>query len=532
MNVPVRTWLGPNIEALADSHPELARRLKAMGAPVRLEVIPARTGRPVLIKNRVSFHSRNDPDEEAARFARSPQAEAALEAGLTPIVFGFGLGYHVRALSAFFERLAIWEPDPEVLHAALSLFDWTDLAPRLTFLTTGDKTPDRLKARAALLIHRPTERLYPADCARLQRELEADPPSGPGTDTGSGMKIMLVTPLYGGSLPVARHAGRALTGLGHKVIEADMTGLDPIHQQVKKAAAPEERKDAVGRRLIALAGEYLAFLAEAERPDLVLALAQAPLDIRTLSRLRGLGIPSAFWFVEDGRLMSYFREVAPAYDFFFHIQGPDMDRELKRLGARSIHYLPLAADPACFRPIDDVDRLRRYRADLSFMGSGYPNRRRVFGELLSYDLKIWGTEWDLSTPLGARVQDRGRRIPTEETAAIFNAARINLNLHSSVFSTGLDPAGGFVNPRTFEIAACGAFQLVDRRRPIETHFDCEREMAVFDDPADLSRKIDFYLIRPELRRDMSLRARTRVLAEHTYTHRMRELVRQVGRAGG
>ena len=311
----------------------------------------------------------------------------------------------------FFNRVAVWEPDLEVLHAALTWSDWTDRLSGLTLLTPEDPLPAELKSDTALLVHRPTERLHPTECARLRLELEGGPGIHLKNSPDSGLKIMLVTPLYGGSLPVARHAGRALAGLGHQVVEADMTVLDPIHQQVRKAAAPEERKDAVGRRLIALAGEYMTFMAETEQPDFVLALAQAPLDTRTLSRLRTLGIPTAFWFVEDGRLMDYFREIASSYDFFFHIQGPDMAGELKRLGARSVEYLPLAADPECFRPMDDDDLLFPYRADLSFMGSGYPNRRRVFGELLDYDLKIWGTEWDLSTPLGSRVQDRGRRHP-------------------------------------------------------------------------------------------------------------------------
>ena len=55
---------------------------------------------------------------------------------------------------------------------------------------------------------------------------------------------------------------------------------------------------------------------------------------------------------------------------------------------------------------------------------------------------------------------------------------------------------------------------------------------MFDDPSDLRRKIDYYLARAELRHDMAVRARGRVLAEHTYAHRMRDLIGRVGRAGG
>ncbi|MBW2621548.1 MAG: glycosyltransferase family 1 protein, partial [Deltaproteobacteria bacterium] len=133
-------------------------------------------------------------------------------------------------------------------------------------------------------------------------------------------------------------------------------------------------------------------------------------------------------------------------------------------------------------------------------------------------------EWDLESNLGQRVQDQGRRVPTEETAFIYNAARINLNLHSSVFETGLDREGAFINPRTFEIASCAAFQLVDQRDPLRLHFEPEVELAEFFDINDLREKIVFYLDRPDLRKEMGLRAQDRILAEHTYQHRMKAMI--------
>jgi spore maturation protein CgeB len=317
--------------------------------------------------------------------------------------------------------------------------------------------------------------------------------------------------------------------MGHTVVEADMSPLYPFYQYYRQAGLPEARQDDVGRQLIRFVGEYLTFVAEAERPDLLLALAQAPLDRRTLNRIIALGIKTAFWFVEDYRTFGYFREVATTYDVFFHIQGRAMEDELQRLGVRQFFYLPLAADPDWFRRITDADLLAPYKTDLSFMGAGYPNRRAAFSRLLDYDFKIWGTDWDLTTDVGRRVQDRGRRIPTQETVLIYNAAKINLNLHSSVFTAGIDSQGGFINPRTFEIAACGAFQLVDQRDPLSSHFHIGKDLAAFTDLADLRRSIDFYLQADERREEMAALARARVLAEHTYRHRMETLLEAVAK---
>lgn len=111
---------------------------------------------------------------------------------------------------------------------------------------------------------------------------------------------------------------------------------------------------------------------------------------------------------------------------------------------------------------------------------------------------------------------------------IFNASAINLNLHSSVQAKELVPAGDFVNPRTFEIACCGAFQLVDRRGLLPELFR-EDELATFTSMPELLDAIPYYLARPDERRELAMRGRARVLAEHTYQHRMAALVEEIRR---
>ena len=411
--------------------------------------------------------------------------------------------------------------------ASLSRLDWVRVIPRLEVFSNEEELSSRSWDNTVLVAHRPSERLEPAAAARLRALMDGRTPRTMKNPGDAPWKIMVVTPVYGGSLPVAHHAARALTDLGHQVIRADMSRLAPYHLQVKRAGAAQKRRDEVDRRLIAFAGEYIAFLAETEGPDLVLALAQAPIDRTALLKIRSIGIPTAFWFVEDYRLMTYFRHIADGYDHFFHIQGQALDDELRRLGSPAHSYLPLAADPAVFKPLAGDPRLAGYEADLSFMGSGYPNRQAMFENLLDFNFKIWGTEWDPDTELWNRVQDGGRRIPTEETALIYNAGHINLNLHSSVFSRSLDKEGAFINPRTFEIAACGAFQLVDRRAPLELHFDLDSEVATFGDLRELIEKIEYFLARPDERAEYGTRARARVLKEHTYHHRMAEMLKLV-----
>jgi spore maturation protein CgeB len=109
---------------------------------------------------------------------------------------------------------------------------------------------------------------------------------------------------------------------------------------------------------------------------------------------------------------------------------------------------------------------------------------------------------------------------------VFNASRVNLNLHSWSGSS-LDPDGDFVNPRTFELAACGAFQIVDHRTLLPELFTND-EIVAFRTIDDLPRLISRWLRDADARAAAALAARRRVSAAHTYVHRMREMLAHLG----
>jgi spore maturation protein CgeB len=103
---------------------------------------------------------------------------------------------------------------------------------------------------------------------------------------------------------------------------------------------------------------------------------------------------------------------------------------------------------------------------------------------------------------------------------VFNATSVNINLHSSVYHRGVNPEGDFVNPRTFEIAACEAFQVVDQRRLLPELFSVGDEMAVYKNELGCRQLVSHYLGRESERLEMASKARKRVLREHTYDIRM------------
>jgi spore maturation protein CgeB len=272
----------------------------------------------------------------------------------------------------------------------------------------------------------------------------------------------------------------------------------------------------------------MAQLAE-DPPDLVLSLAQAPLILPMLEQLRRKRFLTAMWFVENYRHLTYWQQLAAGYDFWFVIQQEPCIAALKQAGAKEVRYLPMAADPSVHRPLELTQAEREeYGSDVSFVGAGYANRRAIFPRLLGHEwtFKLWGNEWDGATDLASVLQRHGARIDTGTCQKVFNASTVNLNLHSWA-GTGLDPDGDFVNPRTFELAACGAFQLTDRRALLPDVLAAD-EVATVSSPDELPGAITHWLGEPEQRLAMAAHARQRVLAEHTYAHRMRDLLSQVG----
>jgi spore maturation protein CgeB len=270
-----------------------------------------------------------------------------------------------------------------------------------------------------------------------------------------------------------------------------------------------------------LIGESLA-----EKPaDILICMAQAPVTPRLLTELRRKGVITVLWFVEDYLRFTYWREMAQYFDFVFTIQKGECIEEIKKAGAREVHYLPTACDPHFHTPLDlSEEEKSRWGSPISFVGAGYHNRQQMFASLAEYPFKIWGSEWPTCRPFDRMVQEESRRIAPEEYVKIFNSTDINLNLHSSMERDGVDPYGDFLNPRTFELASCAAFQLVDERSLLSECFDVGTEVITFKDTVDLKEKIAYYADRPEERRAIAARARTRVLRDHTYEKRLEEML--------
>jgi spore maturation protein CgeB len=507
-----------NLEALQRRDPALITLVEGCENQEGLSVEMAKNGEPIVKRDGVCLHSSYDPSREAAGWVEKLGYDSA--APLT--VLGLGLGYQMKALAEAGFRGAFIEPDPALFSLAMKHLDLTLVLEKFEPLVGipldkmrrvhRDLLAGKIAIHAASLS---TNRAYLGELAAYANSLVHV--------RRGGIKILLVNPIYGGSLPAAHHCARTLEEMGHEVLvftaESFAKGM-----RFSDNFSQAEHRESFLNEMISFLSRGVELMVREFEPDLVLALAQAPLLNQSLGRLEQMGIPTAFWFVEDYRVLPYWKGVAAGYSYFFTIQQGDFPAELVKSGARHHAYLPPAAAPDIHFPVKLSKAERKeFGSPLSFVGAGYYNRQRFFRGLADYSFKIWGSDWPMTSPLSPFIQRGAARIDTETCVKIFNASVINLNLHSSMHLEGVNPAGDFVNPRTFEIACCSAFQLVDRRSLMAGLFSDE-EMETFASMPELRAKIDHFLANPEAGHTIAAKARGRVLTEHTYRARMEELL--------
>jgi len=187
-------------------------------------------------------------------------------------------------------------------------------------------------------------------------------------------------------------------------------------------------------------------------------------------------------------------------------------------------YLQHAYDPARHHP-DALD-LETPAHDVVFVGTGFEERIDQLAAVnwQGIDVGLYGT-WSL---LGSRHPLRqyvhAGPIGNDMAVQLYRRARIGLNLHrtSQTYGRGVSHVAGAqsLNPRAYELAACGVFQISDERAELREIFDGAVPSFPHDQLEDVLRA---YLQDSPARRYAARQARARV-APHTFAARAAQLV--------
>ncbi len=250
---------------------------------------------------------------------------------------------------------------------------------------------------------------------------------------------------------------------------------------------------------------------------------------RAVLDLRRAGQTVIFWDVDARATLARiaadesdpFRALIPRYDVVLTYGGGDrVSAEYIRFGAKQCIPIYNALDPTTHHP-SAADA--RFGADLGFLGNRLPDREARVEEFFlgpaaaspNKRFLLGGNGWN-DKPLPANVRYVGH-VYTADHNAFNSSALAVLNVaRDSMAAVGYSPA-----TRVFEAAGAGACIITDAWVGIDRFLAPDREILVAENGAEVARLLS--RLTPKMARTIGNAARQRVLSEHTYAQRARQV---------
>jgi hypothetical protein len=347
-------------------------------------------------------------------------------------------------------------------------------------------------------------RLFEVVTRRMDLETHLDdlladafyPAPADNTRPATGLRLLYVAPKFDYGNPARgysyeeNHFLPSLAALGFDVIRFDSLTL------VRRLGARP-------------AGDLLVEAAFRLRPQVAFfVLFKDDFLADALDELRRLGCVTFNWFTDDHwRLESFSRHWAPHFSWAITTHADAIAR-YRALGITNVIRSQWAVNQQLYRPLD---RPRRYAA--TFVGQPHGDRRQVVDALrrAGVDVQTWGYGW----PRG--------KLSTRQVVEVINESAVSLNL-SNASVGALDQIKG----RDFEVPACRALLVTKHVEALPEYYAVGTEVLTYDTLDDLIRTSRWALDHPSETERVREAGYQRVLRDHTYEQRFKEILRSAG----
>ena len=271
-----------------------------------------------------------------------------------------------------------------------------------------------------------------------------------------------------------------------------------------------------------------------ERADLVMVGSYVPqglsigewvVDVaRGVSAFYDIDTPVTLAKLARGEFDYLSPELVRAYDLYLSFTGGPLLRTIERkLGSPAARPLYCSCDPVLYHP-----RRRAIEWDLGYLGTFSDDRQPTLDRLMLQPARHWrtgrfvvaGPKYPKSIRWPRNVM-RIEHVSPREHPDFYNAQRFTLNVtRADMVQAGYSPS-----VRLFEAAACGVPLISDSWEGIEEFFEPGTEILL----SHSAEQTHSYLreLSDRDRRELGMRARGRVLREHTAAHRAAALTRYV-----
>jgi spore maturation protein CgeB len=248
------------------------------------------------------------------------------------------------------------------------------------------------------------------------------------------------------------------------------------------------------------------------RPDVFLSLTQRIHPEILMEIGKWCGGRRVLWWGDPPANSQKWGILDPGWDLVFLKDRTAVGK--LRLAGRNASLLHEAMNPEWHKPAASQSN-----GDIVVAGNYYAYRQAVVLRLMGdgVGVQLYGPpppRW-----ADPRIVSRhtGKYIVREEKSRIFGEGMACLN----TFSLN---EGDSLNCRAFEIAGAAGLQLIESRPAIWDCFDPGKELLVFSTYEELASLIDRARRCPEEMKAIRIAGAKRALAEHTYRHRMDEIL--------
>ena len=327
---------------------------------------------------------------------------------------------------------------------------------------------------------------------------------------------------------------RGLTDRGHSVLflERDM----PWYRENRDLPNPPFGRTALYDSLAHLQVEWTDSVREA---DLVIVGSYVPEGTAVVDWvLAGAHGLTAFYDIDtpitldtlaNGRCAYLAPEQIPSFGLYLSFSGgPILSTLERRYGARLAVPLYCSVDPELYSPMGGAPR-----HDLGYMGTYSEDRQPILDRLLLEPARrlpqarfvVAGPQFPTGVAWPANVE-RIEHLAPSDHRVFYAGQRFTLNItRAAMVAAGYSPS-----IRLFEAAACGVPVIGDWWEGLDTFLTPGEEILV----AQSTEEVERYLrdLPPEAGVAIGVRARARMLAEHTAAHRAIALEGYVAAARG
>ena len=267
-----------------------------------------------------------------------------------------------------------------------------------------------------------------------------------------------------------------------------------------------------------------------EKPDVSLfCLFTYEFDEDTLISLKEF-TKTVVYFFDDPWRQNFVRYWIEYFDYF---TTPDfyMWKQYELEGFKNVIYSPFGFNPSIYKTLD-LEKIY----DVSFVGAYNPYRRWVINLLRKQGIKInvFGRFWNNKS-----------WISQEDMVKIFNQSKINLNLSNAISYdfrflfhslTSLEAMKQIylvkknkeqIKGRHYEINGCGGFQLSYFVPGLNLAYEIDKEIVVFENPANIAGQVKFFLNNEDLRNEIAQNGYNRSQKEHQAQFYLERMIKTI-----